>query len=119
MKRKPNTLLPIELAILGASVDFVRAGDPEFHGYAIAKRLREHDDDRSLTAHGTLYRALERLEKLGMLSSRWEDPEVAAGERRPVRRLYKITATGERARADAPLATPAKPSQLSGKLASS
>ncbi len=118
MKRKPNTLFPIELAILGTSVDFVRDGDPEFHGYAMARRLREGGDDRSLTAHGTLYRALERLEKLGMLSSRWEDPEVAAAERRPVRRLYKITASGERAKADAPLPITTPTGRLSGKLAS-
>jgi DNA-binding PadR family transcriptional regulator len=119
MKRKPNTLLPIELAILGASVDFVRSGEPEFHGYAMAKQLRDVDDDRTLTAHGTLYRALERLEKLGMLSSRWEDPETAAAERRPVRRLYKITATGETAHAEAPTTAPATASRLTGRLASS
>ena len=119
MKRKPNTLLPIELAILGASVDFVRSGDAEFHGYAMAKQLRDGDDDRTLTAHGTLYRALERLEKLGMLSSRWEDPETAAAERRPVRRLYKITATGEAAHAGAPVPSPTQAPRLTGRLASS
>ena len=38
-----------------------------------------------------------RLEKLGLLSSRWEDPGVAATEQRPLRRLYQITAAGETA----------------------
>ena len=57
---------------------------------------------RSLTAHGTLYKALARLEDLGLLTSRWED--VAATEGRPRRRLYELTGHGvhaaERARAD-------------------
>ena len=119
MKRKPNTLLPIVLAILGASIDVAQSGDPEFHGYAMAKQLSDHDADRRLTAHGTLYRALERLEKLGFLASRWEDPEIAAVERRPVRRLYKITATGEQAHAGAPVPSPAQPTRLNQKLASS
>jgi DNA-binding PadR family transcriptional regulator len=54
-----------------------------------------------LTAHGTLYRALERLEKAGLLSSRWEDPEAAAREQRPRRRLYLINAAGEKAAQEA------------------
>jgi DNA-binding PadR family transcriptional regulator len=32
-----------------------------------------------------------------MLTSRWEDPEVAASEQRPRRRLYRVTAEGETA----------------------
>jgi hypothetical protein len=54
-----------------------------------------------------------------MLSSRWEDPESAAAERRPVRRLYKITAAGEKARADAPMPSPTGVTRLNGRLASS
>ena len=119
MKRKPNTLLPIEVAILGASIQFVRSGGREFHGYAMAKQLREDEAARLLTAHGTLYRALDRLEKLGLLASRWEDPTIAAGEQRPLRRLYQITATGERAYADAPAPLAITAPLLSGKLASS
>jgi DNA-binding PadR family transcriptional regulator len=106
MKRKPNTLLPLELAILGASIEFAMSSDPEYHGYAMAKRLSDHDADRRLTAHGTLYRALERLEKAGMLKSRWEDPEAAGAERRPLRRLYRVTATGEAAHAAAAAGEP-------------
>ncbi len=119
MKRKPNTLLPLELAILSASIDFGRSGNPEFHGYAVAKQLQEGGYDRGLTAHGTLYRALDRLQKLGFLSSRWEDPAVAAAEHRPMRRLYQITATGEAAHAEAPVPQPAPATRLSGRLVSS
>jgi PadR family transcriptional regulator, regulatory protein PadR len=109
MKRKPGKLLSIEIAILASSVSLLRAGLEEFYGYAIAKELRDEEGAKRLTAHGTLYRALERLEKAGLLSSRWEDSEIAAGEERPRRRLYRLTAAGARAEADARVAgqTPA------------
>jgi DNA-binding PadR family transcriptional regulator len=52
---------------------------------------------RLLTAYGTLYRALGRLEAMGLLTSRWEDPNIPARENRPRRRLYTLTAAGETA----------------------
>jgi len=103
MKRKPGKLLSIEISILASGVSLLRAGLGEFYGYAIAKEISGQEGARRLTAHGTLYRALERLEKAGFLSCRWEDPELAASEARPRRRLYRITAAGERAEADARL----------------
>jgi len=97
MRRKPGTLLPLEISILEAAVDLRTRGDDEFHGFAVAKEIKEREDSRTLTAHGTLYKALERMERAGLLESRWEDPEVAAAERRPRRRLYSITGLGEQA----------------------
>lgn len=119
MKRKPNSLLPLELSILSASIEFTVAGDPEYHGYSMAKRLSDNDADRRLTAHGTLYRALERLENAGLLTSRWEDPEAAAAERRPLRRLYRITAAGEAAHAAAAQGAPVSLTKLNNGLAPS
>jgi DNA-binding PadR family transcriptional regulator len=120
MRRKAGVLLPIEIAILQAGVDLMRTGDVDFHGYAIAKEIRERDGARQLTAHGTLYRALERLERGGLLSSQWEDPEVAAREERPRRRLYRVTAEGEVALEAAKQATPAEsPKRLKKGLAPS
>jgi PadR family transcriptional regulator PadR len=69
----------------------------EFHGYQLAKRLGDVAGQRLLTAYGTLYRALNRLERMGLLQSRWEDPLVPARENRPGRRLYVLTAAGETA----------------------
>jgi PadR family transcriptional regulator, regulatory protein PadR len=63
--------------------------------------MREREEARRLAAQGTLYRALDRLEGLKLLESRQEDPEVAAAESRPRRRLYKVTAQGETAYAAA------------------
>jgi DNA-binding PadR family transcriptional regulator len=71
-----------------------RTGSAEFHGYEIAKHLAEESNRRSLTAHGTLYRALSRLEDMGLLASHWEDPQIAARENRPGRRLYALTGDG-------------------------
>jgi DNA-binding PadR family transcriptional regulator len=83
-RRRAGALLPLELAVLEAGL---AAG--EFHGFAIAKALA-HGSSR-LTAHGTLYKALGRLEAAGLLTSRWEDP---APEGRPRRRLYTLTGRG-------------------------
>jgi DNA-binding PadR family transcriptional regulator len=101
MRRKPGTLLPIELSILGAALELANRGQAEFHGYAIAKEMRDREAARRLAAQGTLYRALDRLEGLGLLESRLEDAALAAVDNRPRRRLYKVTSIGERAYVEA------------------
>lgn len=94
VRRKPGTLLPLEIAILEAGTDAATHGDPEFHGFAVAQAFQERDGARRLTAHGTLYKALGRMETAGLLESRWEDPAVALGEGRPRRRFYRVTPLG-------------------------
>ena len=117
MRRKPNTLVPLELNLLGAAVAFAHAGMEEFHGYAIALELAEAAEARRLTAHGTLYRALDRLETSGFLASRLEDAEQAANERRPRRHLYRLTAEGLRVGAVQPGAAPAQSAPMEHALA--
>jgi|SRR5665213_780941 len=97
MRRRAGSLVPLELAICRAALALHRRGDEEFHGYEMAKTLGAAADVRLLTAYGTLYRALGRLEKMGLLKSRWEDPQIPARESRPGRRLYTLTALGEEA----------------------
>ncbi len=101
-RRKSGALLPLETEILGVALSMRGSGQATFHGFALAQTMREHTGSRSLTGHGTLYKALGRLEEFGLLSSRWEDP--AAAEGRPRRRLYELTSHGARvarqARAD-------------------
>ena len=97
MRRKPGALLPLEISILGAAMELAAGDSPEFHGYLLASALREREGARMLTAHGTLYKALDRMRKAGLLESRWEDPEAAAKDERPRRRLYRLTGAGERA----------------------
>lgn len=97
MRRKPGALVPLELAICEAAVRLRAEGRDEFHGYAMARSLKEAAEARLLTAYGTLYRALARLEQRGLLESHWEDSAIATAERRPPRRLYRLTAEGEAA----------------------
>jgi DNA-binding PadR family transcriptional regulator len=94
-RRKPGTLLPIETEILGVALSMSRSGEGSFHGFGLAQTMREQSGSRALTGHGTLYKALGRLEDFGMLTSRWEDSEAAEG-RRPRRRLYELTGEGAR-----------------------
>ncbi len=106
VRRKPGRLLPLEQKILAAAIDLQRSGDGQLHGYAVAKHIQTGVGARSLTSHGTLYKALSRLHRAGLLTSEWEDAEVAAGESRPPRKLYTITGLGEEVHA---LAVQAKP----------
>jgi len=94
VRRAPGSLLPLELDLLAAGVALERAGEPDFHGYAVAATLADATGAKRLTAHGTLYKALGRLSDAGFLESRWEDPTVGAAEGRPRRRLYRVTGSG-------------------------
>ncbi len=101
MRRKAGSLIPIEVSILEAGIDLRLRGQVSFHGFLIAKELKDQAEARLLTSHGTLYRALDRLERSGFLESEWEDPLVAASENRPRRRFYWVTGAGEAALASA------------------
>jgi PadR family transcriptional regulator, regulatory protein PadR len=89
-RRKPGTLLPLEKEILRTVLPMRGT----FHGFGLAHAMREQRRSRALTAHGTLYKALGRLEERGLLTSTWEDAAAAGG--RPRRRLYELTGEGAR-----------------------
>ncbi len=78
---------------MAAALELRGHGTPEFYGYLVAKQIRERGGSR-LTAHGTMYKALERMEAAGLLTSRWEDDSTAE-EGRPRRKLYTVTPVGE------------------------
>jgi PadR family transcriptional regulator, regulatory protein PadR len=59
------------------------------HGYSIITRLRERSAGAFDLPEGTVYPALHRLERAGLLDSAWE---VVSGRRR---RMYRLTAAGE------------------------
>src|SRR5687768_10759039 len=98
-RRKPGTLVPLETEILVVALSMLRLGEATFHGFGLAQTMREQSGSRALTGHGTLYKALSRLEEFGLLVSRWEDAEAAEG--RPRRRLYELTGEGTRVAAQA------------------
>lgn len=45
---------------------------------------------------GTVYPALSRLERQGLVRGRWEAHRIARQERRPPRKYYQITKDGKR-----------------------
>jgi DNA-binding PadR family transcriptional regulator len=105
MRRKLGSIVPFEVAVLEAGIDLHAAGTSEFHGYELARHIKDVEHSRKLTAYGTLYKALDRLEKAGLLESRWEHPESAAKDNRPRRRLYRVTADGQAALSRLPMVT--------------
>lgn len=73
------------LAVLGAG---------PAHGYALIDLLRERSGGFFALPEGSVYPALHRLERAGLVESDWS----AEGGRR--RRVYALTAKGRRAMAD-------------------
>lgn len=58
------------------------------HGYAIVERIRDRSAGAFDLAEGTVYPALYRLERAGLLASSW----TTGGGRR--RRVYRLTRYG-------------------------
>jgi len=44
---------------------------------------------------GTVYPALRRLERDGLIRSQWERQSIADAEQRPARKYYKLTRSGQ------------------------
>ena len=57
--------------------------------------------DQTGLPSGTVYPALSRLERDGLVKSAWENQQDAHAEGRPARRYYTLTATGSKALNDA------------------
>jgi transcriptional regulator len=70
------------------------AGAPA-HGYAVIQEIHRRSGGAFDLPEGTIYPALQRLEKAGLLSSRWTTAE--SGRRR---RVYTLTRRGRLALAD-------------------
>jgi transcriptional regulator len=62
------------------------------HGYAVIQEIRRRSGGAFNLPEGTVYPALHRLEKSGLLSSRWTTAE--SGRKR---RLYTMTRRGRQA----------------------
>jgi PadR family transcriptional regulator PadR len=61
------------------------------HGYAVIQALRERSQEVFDLPEGTVYPVLHRLERAGLLSSKWDDE---TGRRR---RVYQLTRAGRTA----------------------
>ena len=71
---------PLVLAILA---------EGDSYGYAILKRVRDLSDGELEWTDGMLYPVLHRLERSGLVESRWEKAE--SGRRR---KYYRVTESG-------------------------
>jgi PadR family transcriptional regulator, regulatory protein PadR len=58
------------------------------HGYGLVEALRERSGGVFDLAEGTVYPALYRLERQGLIASRWEDGRTRR------RRVYRLTRRG-------------------------
>jgi len=74
-----------------AILNAVRSGHP--YGFDIM-------DAVSLPS-GTVYPALRKLEKAGLIRSQWERESLARADQRPARRYYQVTRAGESALGEA------------------
>src|SRR4051794_39695527 len=71
--------------------------DGEQHGYALMHRVEDLTDGAVRMGPGTLYGAIKRMLADGLIEETDERPDPELDDQR--RRYYRITATGERARA--------------------
>jgi transcriptional regulator len=65
------------------------------HGHGIATTIQRTSDEALLVDHGSLYPALQRLERSGLIQAEWGTSE---NNRRA--RYYKLTRAGRRRLAD-------------------
>ena len=68
----------------------VIAGEPQ-HGWAIAQRIRQLSDDVLQVQQGSLYPALQRLERQGWITADW-----GASENNRRARYYRLTRAGRK-----------------------
>ena len=61
------------------------------HGWAIAQRIRQLSDDILQVQQGSLYPALQRLEKQGWIAADW-----GASENNRRARFYRLTRAGQK-----------------------
>jgi DNA-binding PadR family transcriptional regulator len=80
------TSTPLVLAILA---------EGDSYGYAILRRVRELSGGEMEWTDGMLYPVLHRLERSGLVESRWEETE--SGRRR---KYYRVTEAGREQLAD-------------------
>jgi PadR family transcriptional regulator len=62
------------------------------HGHQIAKHIQRTSDEVLQVEHGSLYPALHRLERKGLLASKWETPKEGNREFK----YYRLTPKGKK-----------------------
>ena len=62
------------------------------HGHQIAKHIQRTTDDLLQVEHGSLYPALHRLERQGLIEAKWEP---ATQDRKREYKYYRLTPSGK------------------------
>jgi len=83
--KSPNALL---YGTLDALILKTLSGGP-LHGYAIARFIEEASGEAVLVEEGSLYPALYRMERRGLIAAEWGESEL--GRRA---KLYRLTHAG-------------------------
>ncbi len=63
--------------------------DGPLHGYAIAREIERRSESGLKFRDGTLYPALQQLERQGLITGAWEP-----SEQKPPRKVYRMTPEG-------------------------
>ena len=90
-------MLPMRPEVLKGHLDALLLAvleDGPRHGYAVIEALRTGSDGALDLPTGTVYPALHRLERAGLIASDWE---TVSGRRR---RAYRLTPSGRQALSD-------------------
>jgi transcriptional regulator len=90
MAKKQDTKLDLLQGTLDMMVMRTLLAGPA-NGYEIAKAIERLSDDVLEVDHGSLYPALHRLEKGGLIAGKWE---TSSTNRRA--RYYRLTAAGRK-----------------------
>jgi len=63
------------------------------HGHQIAKHIQRTTEDVLQVEHGSLYPALHRLERKGLVAAKWDN---AGGNQKREFKYYRLTAAGKK-----------------------
>ena len=91
LAHNPASHLPLTPAVFHI---LLALADSEKHGYAIMRDVEQTSDGRMVLGPGTLYGAIKRLLKTGLIAETDERPDPALDDSR--RRYYELTALGRR-----------------------
>lgn len=90
-EHNPENHLPLTPAVFHILLALT---DSEKHGYAIMRDVEKTTDGRMVLGPGTLYGAIKRLLKAGLITETDERPDPALDDSR--RRYYELTALGRK-----------------------
>ena len=92
VEHNPENHLPLTLAVFHILLALTGSAK---HGYAIMREVEETSEGRMLLGPGTLYGAIKRLLKAGLIAEIDERPDPALDDSR--RRYYELTDLGRKA----------------------